>query len=251
MEEVKLRINAVDFFLTGGGHALYQPTSVESVGLQIRKVLELIVFGSLVANRDIYSAAYEKFASHWNARLLLRDLERVNPNFYPKPVVEMPSSDTRALRQLKDRQNDYLTKNEFESAYEKCGSIMHAENPYGSRIDMKYFMEKLPIWRTQIVHLLNDHQIKLLNEPGFYLIHMKENQDDKVHFYRFAPPIPIELDFLSQNKIEFTDRNIVKDETAFKELEKLGYMTTPVILIDGEVVVGYDIPKLSSLLQLG
>jgi glutaredoxin len=57
-------------------------------------------------------------------------------------------------------------------------------------------------------------------------------------------------EFLSQNNIAFTDRNIAEDEAALKELEKLGYMTTPVTLIDGEVVVGFDISKLRSLLQL-
>jgi glutaredoxin 3 len=58
-------------------------------------------------------------------------------------------------------------------------------------------------------------------------------------------------EFLSQNKIDFTDRNIAVDETALRELEKLGYMTTPVTLIDGVVVVGFDAPKLRNLLQLG
>ena len=58
-------------------------------------------------------------------------------------------------------------------------------------------------------------------------------------------------EFLSQNKIEFTDRNIVADETALQELEKLGYMTTPVTVVDSEVVVGFDVPKLRSLLHLG
>ena len=57
-------------------------------------------------------------------------------------------------------------------------------------------------------------------------------------------------EFLSQNKIEFTDRNIAVDEIALQELEKLGYLTTPVTVIDGEVVVGYDAPKLRTLLQL-
>ena len=55
-------------------------------------------------------------------------------------------------------------------------------------------------------------------------------------------------EFLSQNKIDFTDRNIAADETALKELEKLGYMTTPVIVVDGEVVVGFDRAKLEKLL---
>jgi len=57
-------------------------------------------------------------------------------------------------------------------------------------------------------------------------------------------------EFLSQNKVEFTDRNIVADESALRELEKLGYMTTPVTVVDGEVVVGFDVPKLRRLLQL-
>ena len=58
-------------------------------------------------------------------------------------------------------------------------------------------------------------------------------------------------EFLSQNKVEFTDRNIIADESALGELEKLGYMTTPVTVIDGEVVVGFDVPKLRTVLQLG
>lgn len=187
MEEIKLRVAVVDFFLTGKGHALYQPTTIESVCLQIRKVLELIAFGSLVANKESYSAAYEQFAKHWNARLMLRDLARVNPDFYPKPVVETPSSDPRAIHELKDREIDYMTKAEFERIYEKCGATMHADNPYGSRTDYEYYRVNLPIWRTQIVNLLNNHQIRLFGEKGFYVIHMKETRDDKVHYYKFEP----------------------------------------------------------------
>lgn len=54
-------------------------------------------------------------------------------------------------------------------------------------------------------------------------------------------------EFLSQNKIEFVDRNIAADESALAELEKIGYMTTPVTVVDGEVVVGFDRAKLESL----
>ncbi len=56
-------------------------------------------------------------------------------------------------------------------------------------------------------------------------------------------------EFLSQNKIEFTDRNIAADQAALEELEKLGYMTTPVTVIDGQVVVGFDRDKLQRLLE--
>jgi glutaredoxin 3 len=56
-------------------------------------------------------------------------------------------------------------------------------------------------------------------------------------------------EFLSQNKIEFADRNVAADEAALNELEKLGYMTTPVTVVDGQVVVGFDRDKLQKLLE--
>lgn len=187
MEEIKRRVAVVDFFLTGKGNALYEPTTIESVCLQFRKILELIAFGSLVANKELYSAAHAKFAAHWNARLMLQDLERVNPDFYPKPVVETPSPDPRAIHQLKPRQADYMTRDDFEKLYEKCGGTMHADNPYGSRTDYKYYRDNLLGWRNKIVNLLNNHQIKLVDQKGFYVIHMHENRDDKVHYYLFGP----------------------------------------------------------------
>jgi glutaredoxin len=58
-------------------------------------------------------------------------------------------------------------------------------------------------------------------------------------------------EFLSEKKIEFVDRNIAADEAALNELEKLGYMTTPVTVIDGDVVVGFDRNKLERLLGTG
>ena len=46
MEEIKRRTSVIDFFLSGSGHALFQPITLESMGLQLRKILELIAFGS-------------------------------------------------------------------------------------------------------------------------------------------------------------------------------------------------------------
>ncbi|MCL6564851.1 MAG: glutaredoxin family protein [Acidobacteriia bacterium] len=57
-------------------------------------------------------------------------------------------------------------------------------------------------------------------------------------------------EFLSQQQIAFEERNVAKDPAALDELEKLGYATTPVTVIDGEVVVGFDQPKLKKLLGL-
>jgi len=50
--------------------------------------------------------------------------------------------------------------------------------------------------------------------------------------------------------VPFTDRDISTDESAMADLEKLGVMTTPVTVIDGQTVVGYDVPRFKALLGL-
>ena len=56
-------------------------------------------------------------------------------------------------------------------------------------------------------------------------------------------------EFLSWRGIEFVERNVAEDESALSELEKLGVMTTPVTVIDGEVVIGFDQARLEVLLS--
>ena len=56
-------------------------------------------------------------------------------------------------------------------------------------------------------------------------------------------------EFLSQQNVDFIDRDVTADDAALTELEQLGYMTTPVTLIDGEAVVGFDRAKLEKLLK--
>ena len=122
-----------------GTAVLYKATTIESAYLQFRKILELIALGSLVANKDEFSKVYNDFAKYWNARHLLKDLERLNPNFYPRPVVEVPSKRAGTKMDLQDKKDGFLTKDEFLKLYEKCGAIMHAGNPYGSQIDYGYY----------------------------------------------------------------------------------------------------------------
>ncbi|MBA2443601.1 MAG: glutaredoxin family protein [Rubrobacter sp.] len=57
-------------------------------------------------------------------------------------------------------------------------------------------------------------------------------------------------EFLRANGVEFTARDITGDEEAFAELEATGAMTTPVTVVDGEVVVGFDRGELSRVLGL-
>jgi hypothetical protein len=187
MLEIKRRMKVIDYFLFAGGHALYKPTTIESTCLQFRHVLELVAFGSLCANRAAYAAVHNDFSSHWNAELLLKDLSRVNSDFYPVPKIELRSTETGVKNHLEDLKDGFLTKAEFVAAYKKCGAMMHARNPYGSKTGHHFFEKALPEWREKLIKLLNNHSVKVLGHPGFWLIHMHELHDDEVRGYEFIP----------------------------------------------------------------
>jgi len=55
--------------------------------------------------------------------------------------------------------------------------------------------------------------------------------------------------YLSQKGIQFDEKDIARDPAALGQLKALGYMTTPVIVIDGSVIVGFDTDKIDSALQ--
>ena len=56
-------------------------------------------------------------------------------------------------------------------------------------------------------------------------------------------------EYLSRKQIQFNDRDITKDSSAILELQKLGFMTSPVTVVEDKVIVGFDVPKLDAALK--
>lgn len=46
------------------------------------------------------------------------------------------------------------------------------------------------------------------------------------------------------------DKNVRDDQQALQELFSMGYRSTPVTVIDGEVIVGFDQARIEKLLGL-
>ena len=55
-------------------------------------------------------------------------------------------------------------------------------------------------------------------------------------------------EFLHQKGIAFTEKDVAQDDEAFEDVMRLGFAATPVTLIDGESVVGFNKAKLEQLL---
>jgi hypothetical protein len=185
MTEIKKRTHAITHMLKGLSTTSYKATNIEFMCLQIRKMLELISMGSLVLNKEEFEAIGQKYAQYWNARLILQDIERLNPDFYPIPILEVPSKRPGVQNDLLDKTTGFLTRDDFVKVYEKCGKMMHANNPFGSQADLDYYSSKIPEWEDLIIGLLNCHIIHLKGVKGFYIIHMQEEGMDDVRGYFF------------------------------------------------------------------
>jgi glutaredoxin 3 len=57
-------------------------------------------------------------------------------------------------------------------------------------------------------------------------------------------------DWLKEKKVEFEDVNVGTDQKRAQEMiDKSGQMGVPVIDVDGEIIIGFDKPKLEEALK--
>ena len=55
-------------------------------------------------------------------------------------------------------------------------------------------------------------------------------------------------EFLSRKGVAYRERDITREPDAIDELRRLGALATPVVVVNGEAVVGLDEARLNSLL---
>ena len=186
MEDIKKRTDVVTAFVNKEINSKYIITTAESLALQLRIILELIALSSLVANREEYSKYRKNFKKDWNAKRILETLEKANPNFYPEPRKQKLIKE--GVYDLQPITSGYLTETNFIELYNRCSSILHADNPFSDEleIDMKKFLlEEAPKWMDKIINLLNHHVVHPINDDYMHVVLMKAKEDGKAYMYEF------------------------------------------------------------------
>lgn len=58
-------------------------------------------------------------------------------------------------------------------------------------------------------------------------------------------------EYFKQHKVEYTEKDVTEDEKALHEMvSKSGQLGVPVIDIDGQITIGFDQPRIASLLKI-
>ena len=58
------------------------------------------------------------------------------------------------------------------------------------------------------------------------------------------------MEYLSRKGVTYVEKDVRADREALKELLEMGYSSTPVIVIDGEGLVGFDVAAIDRALAL-
>lgn len=183
MEQIKRRVDVI-YACIDGRLNLNGPARVETATLQLRMAIETVALASLVANKELFQIHSLRFEKHWKPNDIIRELERLNPRFYPTPI-RASEPDGRGVRTHEPLSDGFLTKQELVEVHGRCGDLLHARNPFRPSVNYEEFLGNVLSWTDRVVKLLNTHEIRLLGDDHFYLVHMSEQENDSVRMYTF------------------------------------------------------------------
>jgi hypothetical protein len=124
MQEIKERLYAIEDVLSGRT-SLQGPLAYEFCFLQLRLICECISYACVIAHAYIQELKTPKFQKEWSADSLMKALDSLHKDFYPKPQ-KMTVTDRVQLEEIVAQ---YLTKAELKKLNGICGDKLHRGSP--------------------------------------------------------------------------------------------------------------------------
>ncbi len=161
ISEALLRLTACETFLDSYKNS-GSPFYFEAAVLQIRKSMECIAFAAVATNKKKYAELRQKndkstdYTRDYNAKKILQLLSNINKDFYPIPLSK-PIFISPGNWHFEVREYGALTKNRFESFYDRLGKFLHADNPWGVDKNVKNLVKDMPEIISSIRALLSFH----------------------------------------------------------------------------------------------
>ncbi|HTT12502.1 MAG TPA: hypothetical protein VMG60_16595 [Burkholderiaceae bacterium] len=176
LDEAAVRISGIDAALNGQT-GLPVPLIAEFGYLQLRMLGESIALACLVAHGDIKETITTKLQKEFAADSIIKALERLHANFYPRPVVVRR---TATGVHIERSTAGFLTRRELVDLYHQCGDRLHRGSLVKFRSEAPRRMEaervKLRGWREKFVALLTTHHIASLDGNTHYLCFLSHPQ---------------------------------------------------------------------------
>lgn len=135
MVEVKQRLRAIDRVLGAKKpRTLTADLDNEFMWLQVRKIVELVTFGGVMADEARYAALRAEakdnpnYRRDWKVGQILKRLAEITPHYLPRPLGDMLllKDGTKHFEAGKEKE----TVERFVQIYELAGEHLHVSNPF-------------------------------------------------------------------------------------------------------------------------
>jgi hypothetical protein len=144
--------------------------SIESAALDLRFALEEMLLSALVTHKADLGEITKSLRSA-NASQARKSVERINPNWWPKPQDISPGGPGGVQATVSGHHDtDYMTADEWGRAYGTVSDLLHARNPfkapgYGAHA-MRDQLQEISdsVWRLLKAHTLDT------GSPGYLLL---------------------------------------------------------------------------------
>lgn len=161
MVEVKQRLRAIDRVLGAKKpRTLSTIFDNEFMWLQVRKIVELVAFGGIMADEARYAALRAEakdnpnYRRDWKVGHILRRLAEITPHCLPRPLGELLHLSDGTKRLEVGKEKEMLER--FVAIYEHAGEHLHAPNPFDDeggeavRLQLESSRDRL---RTEVQYL--------------------------------------------------------------------------------------------------
>ena len=188
MQEIKERLYTIEDVLSGRT-ALGGPLAHEFCFLQLRFICECISYACVVAHAYIVELQAPKFQKEWSADALIRKLDGLHEDFYPKPRTMMVSESGVRLDEIN---SPYLTKADLKKLNGLCGDKLHrgspekyAFNPTAERLtaDRQTIIE----FGNKVFRLMESHLLSNRDQPRYILCRFREREVPVEVWFAAAP----------------------------------------------------------------
>lgn len=183
MRDVKRRIgyaeNQLSAFNTTHDYLLF-----ENAILHTRKALECIAYASIAPNKNAYSKFRSEaetpadFRKDYHGGKILKQLGRVNKDFYPLPLVEPKLVGERQWH-FDRLSSGYLTKKQYINFYDRLGKFLHSDNPWDNDKGYMNLANDMPENFQRVKLLLQIHATFVQDDNSQYAFVVDMGSEEK------------------------------------------------------------------------
>ncbi|WOB78460.1 hypothetical protein [Brevundimonas nasdae] len=187
MADIKVRMLSINQIIRDPGH-LHPRLVKEYCFLQLRKIIELVALGCVVAHDDLVSSKLKRLRKTYHPDAILAALAGLEDDFFPRAVV-VTNTPTKSF--VDDAEEHGLTADELRKMWGVIGAELHSGtvDKLNKQADVLRSQPEVRAHQRRLVDLLSHHMIMMANRTQTLICVMESTSTKELNVV-FGEAIP-------------------------------------------------------------